>query len=1598
MVLSLRNISTVNQSLLQDLSDKVFTTSEVVEVMNSNVAFISEVNFALVDSLNSMKTEFSNTINEFDSQVSNIDELFDRHDKNDLRVTIVEENASLNLAFTERNSNAIEENKIQLRAGIRSNLEFIRRVNDNVNSNAFYTNRRLCSTDLRIISVEDRVSVNSTSIDVLQHNVGSNLRFAERNSNAIFKNRDLIEELNSKFDLQIDTSVNDILDRFDSNDRRHLSTESNVSSNLESILVLQANVASNLFFIDSNSSRIQSASNLMTATIDSNNERFDSNDLRVLNAERTIGSNIDSILVLESDIASNLRSIDRNRLMIFELRDDIEGVISSNSDSFDSALLVQEKNIASNLSFIESNLDRILALSNLLTATINSNDDRFDSNDFRVLNAERTIGSNIDSILVLEDDVASNLKSIITLEHNVASNLDFLQRNSNAISSNTDLIKEMRLDLERTIATNMDELEERFDRNDRRRLSTESDVSSNLDSILVLQENVAFNLSFIESNSFRIQAASNLMTATIDANNERFDSNDLRVLNAERTIGSNIDSMLVLEADVASNLVAIESNQELIRELRGDLESVMASNTTRFELNDERVSIAEDDIMTNTTFITTVRDDLTVSIENVRVNDATTTLAVGHSGTSGYTFSPQYTGENPTLSIVSGMTVAFNLAGISSHPFKIQDENGVDIEDGLLHVATDDTVSEGLDAQGKNSGILFWRVPEILAGIYAYQCASHPAMKGSIDVFRLVNNQLAIVANDTKKQEIVVALSGGLNHSLALDSGGNVYAWGANSTGQLGDGEGGFRLTSLVPIPVATFSDDPNVEIRVISAGAFHNLAIDSQGNVYAWGKNEYGRLGDGTTIDRDIPVLLSTFSEDPNINIIAVSAGWEFSLALDSSGRVYAWGRNNRGQLGDGTMIDRDRPVLLTRFSKDLNIIITAISAGYEHSLALDYMNNVYAWGYNLYGQLGDGTKLDRDTPVLVNTFTDDPNITITSISAGFEHSVALDSTGNVYAWGINNFGQLGDGAIVDDSVTPLIVSTFLDDPDITIEDISVGDNHNLALDAKGNIYAWGRNSIGQLGDQTTTHRNRPILLTTFSDDPNFTIISIAAGHNHSLTLSSNRTGYAWGDNNDGHLGDGTTTDNSTPQDIGRITTQKEDILALGNGNSLVFTTRDQDRLYISSHNGDVGIGTGNPIEKLHVEGGIFASGGITTQTNLRVEGGIQVVGTVRASADVRLDNNLDVRGAITAPSTSNIIPFYYPNIESFPDAATYHGAIAYAHDPGNMYYAHNGTWNKLANDGETNDISTGVRSIENIRINDISTTVRSVENIRINGAATTFSVGYSGASGYTFSPQYTIDNPVLSIVSGLTVAFNLAGISSHPFKIQDENGVDIEDGLLHVATDDTISTGLDAQGKDSGILFWRVPEALDGLYRYQCESHTDMTGNINIFRLVENQLASIATSSNNVLTIGNGDSLVLNTSNEDRLFISSDNGNVGIGTNEPIEKLHVVGSIFATAEINSQSDRRVKNNINQITSGLEKVKKLKGYTFTFNTDEKKKKRMGVIAQEVLQIIPEVVSHDEDNDRLSVAYGNIVGVLIEAIKDLSEEVDKLKKNKQDII
>jgi alpha-tubulin suppressor-like RCC1 family protein len=395
----------------------------------------------------------------------------------------------------------------------------------------------------------------------------------------------------------------------------------------------------------------------------------------------------------------------------------------------------------------------------------------------------------------------------------------------------------------------------------------------------------------------------------------------------------------------------------------------------------------------------------------------------------------------------------------------------------------------------------------------------------------------------------VIAISGGYYHSLALKSDGTVWAWGYNALGQLGNG-----TTDNSSMPIQVGGGLTNV--IAIAAGGYHSLALTADGTVWAWGYNVYGQLGDGTFNNSTLPVQV----QGGLTNIVEIAAGFYHSLALNNNGSAFAWGNNANGQLGNGTLTNSNLPIAVIGQTE----AIKAIAGGGEHSLALLSDGTVWAWGYNAFGQLGNGTNNNSNIPIQVENLTN-----IIAISAGLDHSLALKKNERVWAWGDNTYGQLGIGNNNNSNV-PQKVGGGL----ITVTSIAGGGDHSLALRKGGYIWAWGDNSSGQLGNGTFINSNIPI--ETIGLFGIVGVISLASGGDHSLALKNNGTVWAWGDNSFGQLGNGSTDNSLTPIKVNSLT----NIISIAGGLLQSFALQGDGTIW-SWGNNDLGqLGNGTTVD----------------------------------------------------------------------------------------------------------------------------------------------------------------------------------------------------------------------------------------------------------------------------------------------------------------------------------------------------------------------------------------------------------------------------------
>jgi alpha-tubulin suppressor-like RCC1 family protein len=355
---------------------------------------------------------------------------------------------------------------------------------------------------------------------------------------------------------------------------------------------------------------------------------------------------------------------------------------------------------------------------------------------------------------------------------------------------------------------------------------------------------------------------------------------------------------------------------------------------------------------------------------------------------------------------------------------------------------------------------------------------------------------------------------------MALLADGSVWTWGSDVSGKLGDGQvsPSYNVTnndSFLPLRVHGPGNVAYLtSIVAISAGEGHNLALRSDGTVWAWGWNGVGQLGNGTTNDAHTPVQVTGLS-----NVVAISGRGYHCLALKSDGTVWAWGWNAWGQLGTGTNNPTLVPVQVVGLTNP-----ASISAGYMISIALMSNGTVRVWGTGGYGELGQGNFGDHSyTPIPVMGLSN-----VVSVSADFQEPEALRADGTIWMWGWNNLGQLGDGTTNNRSlpVQALGLTNM-------IFAGATGDRNNCAIRSDHTVWTWGRNYNGQLGIGTVDQDPHPVPMQMPDFGSGGYVVMVQTPDWHSLALRSDGTLWGWGANDHGQLGNGTTNDAHSPTPV---------------------------------------------------------------------------------------------------------------------------------------------------------------------------------------------------------------------------------------------------------------------------------------------------------------------------------------------------------------------------------------------------------------------------------------------------------------------------------
>ncbi|MDR1033065.1 MAG: IPT/TIG domain-containing protein [Candidatus Nomurabacteria bacterium] len=444
----------------------------------------------------------------------------------------------------------------------------------------------------------------------------------------------------------------------------------------------------------------------------------------------------------------------------------------------------------------------------------------------------------------------------------------------------------------------------------------------------------------------------------------------------------------------------------------------------------------------------------------------------------------------------------------------------------------------------------------------------------------------------------------GVAHTCGIASTGSVYCWGGNSNGQLGDGT---NTSQSEPVKVKTAADDAgsalpaNIAATAVVAGTQHSCVLAGN-DIYCWGYNPDGQLGNNTTTDSSLPVKVQKTTDNPSsmlpgdVTVTAMDSGAHSTCVVASDNNIYCWGWNLNGQLGNNGTADSPIPTRVRRSNESAtfelpsaaSVSIVSLSVGASHACVVASDNNAYCWGGGYYGQMGDNTRYSTTTyPVRVYKNSDNASsalpasATLTAISASQRHTCVLASN-EVYCWGNGSYGQMGNGtSVLYNTLAKRVLKTSDNAssalPDgVTIERLVSTFGGSCVLASDNNIYCWGYGVYGEMGNGTAIFNNLYVTrVFKTSDDADSalpdsaSIATLTAGGDGVCTTTTAQKAYCWGSGANGQMGNGTTVANNllpvlvgqelpitVTFDAGGVSANCTNVVVAPDGNSLTCTT----------------------------------------------------------------------------------------------------------------------------------------------------------------------------------------------------------------------------------------------------------------------------------------------------------------------------------------------------------------------------------------------------------------------------------------------------------
>ena len=458
----------------------------------------------------------------------------------------------------------------------------------------------------------------------------------------------------------------------------------------------------------------------------------------------------------------------------------------------------------------------------------------------------------------------------------------------------------------------------------------------------------------------------------------------------------------------------------------------------------------------------------------------------------------------------------------------------------------------------------------------------------------------------------------------------------AGTTGASISGGNSFNATAAGTATLTATIEQGFTDIKMVAAGSAHTVAIRDDGTLWAWGYNYYGQLGDGSTTQRNTPVQVGTDNDWSQ-----VAAGYGYTVAIKDDGTLWAWGDNENGQLGNGTsgaLWFATTPVQEATMSDNWSFV----SAGYDHTVAIKDDGTLWSWGYNAQGALGNGDSGSgkyEHTPVQEATMSDNWSYA----SGGSVHTVAIKTNGELWTWGYNSYGQIGNGDSGWDK--------FIDTPFRVGTDewsyAAAGYSHTVAIRDDGTLWAWGSNDVGQLGDGTrgaSALKTAPVQEVSGGTDWSY----VSAGYDHTVAIRDDGTLWVWGSNNFGQLGDGSSGGDAgshTPILIDRANMIKEFSITVTAAvpAAPVITSGNNTSIVYGAGSTFTVTSTGSPARTYSLTGTVPAGVSINATTGVMSIASSTAVGvhsfTVNASNGVSPDATQSFTLTVTAAPAAPVI-----------------------------------------------------------------------------------------------------------------------------------------------------------------------------------------------------------------------------------------------------------------------------------------------------------------------------------------------------------------------